>query len=483
MEFIIHKYKGSNYFNSDTTYIDKIVFTEMYKEGFPIFSYDSKDISGIAIYKAGEFDLTISLLQTNKSVNGLSIKDFFLGSDRDYMYLINVFIGSQKFSGIAYGSDVRADFTYPQNKNEVTIAFKDILQEWKAKCEKVTLSTLHINNGDILTFEQYVIKHFSGLTGSKVLISAPVSKTYLQRLQEFNGVGGLPPAGVWFYGDYFNFITGKDYISRWETWMEFVKGIGCNFKMEVNGFSANELPNEPEYQFQIFFVDDLESETPATIQMIEHREFTTIRRLKWLYLRYRSLVLDGVDYSSGIVFSQGRSYYSDADNAGNHLYPALLLQFDGKILSYDNGVSGEIILTRDIDFNELELKQYNYSFTPGIPIGKLYPLDEADGGGMAYSQCMMALTANQPPPTRDFDRYNHIPVNRYAIKNYRRYLDSIQKAKEFKVIFNDTTNIKLWKTIQINDFGVNELYYISSISNIDLQNETADIECIKIKTL
>lgn len=483
MEYVIHKYSGTNYFKSTTQYVDKMTFTEIFADGFPLFNYETEDISGIAIYKGGEFDLKLSLLQSNTSITGKSIKDFFMGSNRDYFYLINVFFGSQKFSGVAHGSQISADFTFSQNKNEIRIIFKDILQEWRDINENSSLSSLQINNNDLLTFEEYVIRHFQGLTHDRVLIGTPINKTYLQRLQPYLGPGGLPPISAYFFGDFYNFITNKSNISRWEAWKEFIKGIGCNFKMQVNGSSVGELPNLPEYQFEIFFMEDLESETPATIQIIEHKEFTTAKRFKWLYLKYRSLILSGVDYSNGIVFNTTQSYQSDTDNAANHLYPSLLLTFDNKVLTYDNGVSSEITLIRDSDFIELDLIQYAYGFTPGIGIGKLYPLDEADGGGMAYSQCMMCTVANEPPPTSNIDFYYHIPVNKYAIVNYKRYLNGLQKAKQFKVVFSESTNLKLWKTIKVNDGNGEELYYISAIRDIDLRNETAEIECIKLKSL
>lgn len=483
MDIVIHKYKGENYFNSNTLFLDKLIFNEIYNEGFPLFNYETEDVSGIAIYRGGEFDLTISLLQQNISANGKSIRDFFLDDIRDYLFMVTVFCGQQKFTGITTSSQLTGDYTVVKNKNELRIICKDIMQEWRDKCKTVAMGTLSIGNNERLTFEQYIPRHFSGVTGSKVLIGTPTNKTYLQRLQPYTGTGGYPPSEAVFLGAHYNFIEDKFNISRWETWKEFIKGIGCNFKMQVNGNSIHELQNEPEFEFEIFFIDDLENETPSEIQIIEDKEYTTVKKLKWLYSKYRSLVLSGVDYTSGIVFNKNTSFYSDADNANNQLYPALLLTMDNKLLSYNDGNHGENNLGRDVDFLEIDLKQYRYSFNPNVPIGKLYPLDEADGGGMAYAQCMVTVTANVPPPTSNIDFYNHLPINRYAIKNYKRYINGLEKAKEYKIVYNEQTNLRLWKTIKVNDFGVDELYYISAIKNIDFNNETADIECIKIKNL
>lgn len=483
IDILIHKFKGENYFNSSTIYLDKIIFHDIYKEGFPLFNYETEDVSGIAIYRGGEFDLTLSLLQGNRSVNGLNIRDFFLDDVRDYLFMVTVFCGKQKFTGIATSSQITGDYTVAKNKNELRIMCKDILQEWRNKCEITSIGTLNIGNNERLTFEQYVIRHFSGMTGGKVLIGTPINKTYLQRLQPYTGLGGTPPVEAVFLGGHYNFIKDKFNISRWETWKEYIKGIGCNFKMQINGNSIYEIPNEPEFEFEVFFIDDLENELPVEIQILEDKEFTTSKKLKWLYLKYRSLIFSGVDYSSGIVFNKTTSFYSDADNAGNQLYPALLLTLDNKLLSYNNGIVGESNLARDIDFFEVDLKQYDYAFVTGVPIGKLYPLNEADSGGMAYSQCMVAVTANEPPPTSNIDFYNHTPINRYAIVNYKRYINGLEKAKEYKIVYNDKTNLRLWKTIKVKDFGVDELYYISAIKNIDFNNETAEIECIKIKNL
>lgn len=468
MPVYIKKYSGSNYFES-RNFVDALTLTKLPEAAFPIFRYETEDFSSVGVYRGGDFDLVVDLSSSEISDSGSSIKDFFLGVERDYYYLVIIVIGTQTFSGVAQQSQVSADFTYTEGRLEIRIICKDILHEWANRCSSVAVSTVNLPAGARKTFEEYIYLHFAGITSDVLLIGLP-SVSYLQRLQPYG-----TPAGVWAYGDFFQFITNKQNISRWETFKELALGIGFNFELYLN--PGTELTSAPEFIFNIFFIDDLVNETPITTDIIEHREFTTASRLEYLFLKYRSVVLSGIDYSNGIFFNNVAEYYSDADNSQEDLYPCCLLSLNDKVLSLTD-INGNAVITllRDVDFIELPLNMYSYDFLPGIGIGKLYPLDEAEGGGMAYSKIFNAATGSGT----NIDLYNHNPIQRYAIQNYKRYLKGLQKAKNLVIPFNINSNVKTWQVIQLNDGSGDENYYISAINTVDIKNNKIEIECIKL---
>ena len=161
--------------------------------------------------------------------------------------------------------------------------------------------------------------------------------------------------------------------------------------MYVNPGSEN--TNEPEFIFNIFFITDLANETPIVPEIIEIGESITAPRLEWLFLKYRSIKFPEGEYSDGIFFSKDTHYGSDTNHGdGVTLYPTCFISFQDKVLSYinENQIT-EKTITRDVDFAEMPLKQYNYDFSSGRPIGKLFPLNETHGGGMAYSRIFNCL--------------------------------------------------------------------------------------------
>jgi len=468
MPVYVKKYIGSNYFES-REYVDGMTINTLPGDAFPIFRYETEDVSSVGTYRGGDFDISVDLVNPATSTAGLNVKDFFLGTQRNYYYLVCIIIGDQSFCGIAQQSQISADFTYSKNPMRIRITCKDILIEWSKRCSIVANSTINIANGDARTFEEYIFEHFSGITSGVVLIGLPAT-SFLSRLLPYGN-----PVSCQMYGDYLNFITNQQSISRWETFKELAKGLGFNFEMYIN--PGTELTNEPEFIFNIFFIEDLANADPMTIEVIEHREFTTAPRLEWLFLKYRSIVLSGIDYSSGIFFNSLGNYYSDTDNFAQVLYPCCNLSLSDRILQYiDINVVSQQTILRDVDFVELELKQYNYDLSTGGSIGKLFPLDEADGGGMAYARIFNCISGSGT----NIDTHDFNPIQRYVINNYYRYLKGLQKGKNLLIPFNINSTVKTWKTLIANDGNGDEKYYISGINGIDLAQQIAEIEGIKL---
>ncbi len=467
MPVYIKKYRGGNYFK-ERVFVDNLTLDYIPSDGLPIFRFETEDAAGIGTYRAGDFDLNISLLQKEVSQNGSSIKDFFLGEERDFYYLVIIKTGAQCFTGISQQSQIFADYTYSQNRWHVKLTCKDILIEWAKRCEAAANSTVNFANGEQLTFEEYMIRHFAGLTGSVVLIDLP-AKTYLERLRE------LYSNIQWCYalGDYRNFITGQDNISRWETFKELAKGLGFNFEMFLN--PGTEMQSEPEFIFKIFFITDLVNEPPVTPEIIEITESITAPRLEWLFLKYRSFVFAEAEYSDGIFFSKDAAYGSDTNHGdGTTLYPTCALTFQNKLLSYinENQVTEKSVVC-NIDFTEMPLKQYNYDFNLGIPIGKLYPLDEALGGGMAYARIFNCARAHGGGG----DLYDFVPIQENSILNHKKFIKGNQLIYRMKLKYNTEHFLKIWDLVVLNSKGV---FIINSINHIDIIEKSIELEITKV---
>jgi len=468
MPVYINKYAGNNYFQSRQL-VDKLVLNTLPADGLPVFRYETEDQLEPGSFRSGDFDIKISLLQQETSqLRGLSIKDFFLGDEGDFYYLVILKPGDTSFCGIAKQSQLSADYTYNQNRYDITLTCKDILIEWSRRCDAVANSTIQFANGEQLTFESYMQRHFEGLTSGIVTVKTPLKK-YVERLRE------LYSNIQWCYalGDYRNFITGQENTSRWETFKELAKGLGFNFEMYVN--AGTEEMSEPEFIFNIFFLADLAAETPLQLDVIKHKEIITPPKLEWLYLKYRSFSLSEAEYSDGIFFSSNMHYGSDTDHGdGVTLYPTCAMTLCGRLLSYinENNITEKTVV-RGIDFRELELKQYGYNLNTGRPIGKLYPLNESRGGGMAYARIFNCARVHGG----DVDFYDFVPIQIYTIQNYSRFIGDISVSKLLDVQWNAQLKWAPWGIYQINQ-GL--LFYATSINRIDLNNGVIEIGLVNL---
>lgn len=466
MPVYIKKFRGSNYF-AQREFIDSLKLDHIPTDGLPVFRFETEDPAEAGTFRAGDFDLNISLLQQERSNAGKNIREFFLGEERDFYFLVILQFGQQSFCGISQQSHVQADYTYSQNRWFVKLTCKDILMEWAKRCEAAANSTINFANGEQLTFEEYIIRHFEGLTSGTVTISLP-QKTYLERLRE------LYSNIQWCYalGDYRNFITGQDNISRWETFKELAKGLGFNFEMFIN--PGTEELNEPEFIFNIFFITDLAGQAAAEPEMIEISESISAPRLEWLFLKYRSFVLPEGEYSDGIFFNKDTVYQSDTNHGdGETLFPTCALTFSGKRLSYinSNQVTEKTVM-KDIDFKDFGLKLYGYEFNGGITIGKLFPLNESIGGGLAYSRLFNCARVHGGIG----DLYDFIPIEENTYFQYNRFISNSNIFKTMKCKLENHILFKPWTIINLN----NELNFIKSINEFNLMNKTIEIEIIPL---
>jgi len=436
----IKKYSGNNYF-LDAVYLDSLVLNSIVNAGS--FSWQTEKSpfgyggnGKIGQRQGGDFGFKLSFLQPERSTSGKTPKQFFLDNDEleQYFYLVIITNGTEYYSGIATPQDVNAiyfkekDNTQSNDPFDLTIDLWcfDILGHWAERCGLASLATLDslMPNGQIYTFEQYVQQvHFNGLTGGKVLIGLPAT-TYKQHLQPYGN-----PAGVWCYSDLYNFISNRASISRWEAFSELRLGLGFEFEMYLN--VGTEFANEPEFIFNIFFLADLENETPQEFNTglsLEMEGYS--KSSKYVYMRYRQFEKSGVDYSNGILFGKNDFYSSDADNGHDELYPCLLGTLQGKVLDYDTGTGTIKTAYKDIDFIELELKMYEYSHSSGGAIGKLGDSNTTTNDGftarMAYAYIFKSATGAGTA----IDLYNNKPIQEFAIQNYKRYLKAYSETYE-----------------------------------------------------
>ena len=74
------------------------------------------------------------------------------------------------------------------------------------------------------------------------------------------------------------------------------------------------------------------------------------------------------------------------------------------------------------------------------------------------------------------DNYNRDTVLQYLATTNGRYLTGNKRIKPLKVKFTGNEGIELYKTFNLTEAGVTSKYWISGISNINLQEYSCEIE-------
>lgn len=140
MQIEIKKYKyrtstnniaGSlrNYFENPT-YVDKIIFNEIYDEGFPIFNEEWNDEYDDFELRAGDFDLVFSLLQNVTSSNGKTIENFFSEDINNHCLVAKITLDSKIFGGLIDISSIKFNYTFIENRYDIQFTVFSFTKEF-----------------------------------------------------------------------------------------------------------------------------------------------------------------------------------------------------------------------------------------------------------------------------------------------------------------------------------------------------------------
>src|SRR4030095_644445 len=105
----IWRYEQGNYFEG-IEFQDKISIRGLPIESFPIFNFVTEEISGIAQYKTGDFDLRIIVDGGELSINGKNIQNFFKGITRNYKFIVGIQFGEKQFWGFTTNEFIKFNY-------------------------------------------------------------------------------------------------------------------------------------------------------------------------------------------------------------------------------------------------------------------------------------------------------------------------------------------------------------------------------------
>lgn len=459
------------YFNEDgadtyvPTYVDRIQINAVPE--FPTFDLRVENRGGLLEYSAGSFRVRLSLLQTETSATlGDNIKDFLFPDVKPCKFLIQVYYSdSCHFSGFFTSMDLEQALTYSQNDLYIDISVIGSLKEFADSYSQSNQGTRVQGGETIVTFENYLAYHFDTKLHWSFDLPAIDYRTRIGN----SGVGFNTKLQslVNTYGANFNNIP------RWETFQELRKGLGFDLKLEFESPSVF-ITQRPDFKLKLFWLPDLENETPIILQTKSHDVAYINSQKPYLFIpcRYANVTYAGFgekkDYQ-GIIFSETDSIsisyaeneFAEAQNEPCFLYP------DG---TNNFSVKDNLFYKDQLGISGFESRYF--------PLDSVQSVDQTF---YEYSQRIYEQTFNAGAMTYGFffgDGFgaNHTSVQNYLVNTYRRYLMGIKEVKTMEVVFNGNEGIDLYKPTVLND----KTFWISEINSINLQTRTATIKAIEL---
>lgn len=460
------------YFNDSATvdyhptYVDRIQINKVAE--FPTFDLKVENNGGLLDYTAGDFRVRLSLLQTETSVSGDTIREFLFPEIKPCKFLCQVYISDDcHWAGFFTSTDLTQALSYNKNDKYIDIKVTGALREFADSYSQLNQGTRVPGSHGFWTFEAYLIYHFD--ERSTWSLELP-STSYKDRIGSTNvGFNTELQRLVNLYG------TGFNNVPRWETFQGLRRGLGFDIKLQFESPSVF-ITQRPDFKLKIFWLPDIIEDDAINVNILTHDVEYVLNSKPNLFIpsRYSTVTFTTGDQKllQGVVFSDTDTISisaNDSEYPSGGSMPAFIRLTNGdflfvqgatkgkELLYYQDGLGGSKTFDFDSAIQQVDMEYYSYSQQIYDSIFRK--------GAMTYA-FFFGEGAN----------HRHNKVQEYLVNIYKRFLSGIKEVKILDVEFLGNEGIDLYKRISSNDKD----YYISEINSIDLFNKTASIKAIEL---
>ncbi len=479
IKFLKYKTSGTqlnNYFDTahPNVLTDTLELTHLPLNGFPVFNEEVSARDDFFQYKASDFDIFISYLQNDKSVQGKSIDEFFSGLE-DTKILCVFMLGSICRGGFADIASIEKVYNYNDGYGvKVTVigALKELSE--------------HLRTKELIEYQsspQYEA-FLSGLLSDTGIIGTG-GLNYTSR------VGFEPILSLPLYNDVRKH-TSLDKLNRWIFFTSLAKEHGWAFRLDVQYEPVRFIMN-------IFWRSEIEDE--ATIKIIDWKEGFEIPQKKWLFFenRYYNITTgDGfsINVSHGLLMKNAWCRATDTNQQllYNNVYsnPPFFITYDyappsTQYKNYDNiiwfyeaqgGGPNLQIWNRKDEVLETGTEMYDFDLRREYYIYN--PLCKLINGSCKVSR--MFVKNWQPvgfPGGIYYTDTDALNLQLLLFTEYQFMLGGEKDTVKLKIV-NDGNNISLYKKIILTLNNNIRIFWIVRITELDLIERTCEIEAIEI---
>lgn len=470
-----------NYFDTahPNILIDTLELTQLPMNGFPVFNEEVSARDDFFQLKASDFDIFMSYLQTDKSVLGKTIDDFF--EQLDDKKILCVFTLSEAEGLLCRGGFadiglIEKNYNFNDSYGiKVTVigALKELSEHLKTK-------TL-IEYTSSPQYEAFI----SGLLSDTGLAGAG-GLNYSDR------VGFEPILSLPLYNDVRKHAS-LDKLNRWIFFTSLAKEHGWVFRLDVQYEPVRFIMN-------IFWRSEITEE--AVIKVIDWKEGFEIPQKKWLFFenRYYNITTEdqfSINVSHGLLMKKSWCRATDTNQQSlyNNVYanPPFFITYDyappsGQYKNYDNiiwfyeaqggGSNIQIwnreddVLETGTDMYEFDLSREDYQYSN---LGKLF-------NGSCKVSRMFVKNWNRILFFNGhyYNDNGSIDLQLILFNEYQFMLGGIKDSVRLKIIFDINNHVGLFRKFSLIDNNSTREFWINRISEINLNDNTCEIEAIEI---
>lgn len=473
-----------NYFEDGflDNYIDKIRITRVLD--IPVFNEEFNAKNDFNELKAGDFTLTLSLLDDARSANGDNLHDFFFANDRDNRYLVVVQFKEpdvyndfySRRCGFIDPNSIEKDTTISKNKWEVTFSVTGMLREFAEYFSASDMADAYHNEQNIY-FDYYLYQN-NNLGCS--LLQESTGFDVSNKLNFLNKIGFIPKLSSPIHHDILNIhiSENKQNINRWALFKELAKGFGFVYRLIcISG--TIELINYPHFSLNLLWrTDGLKN---ISIRVAEVTDtISNIYNNKWIYQASRHEIWR----QSGIDRTLCMGWALNKDNPNNiYNYDKVITNINFKpvfIVAESStrwGYSGTDLIIKPVSTPQFLVKWndvmsfkeilYIFSGLPGF----------MSAGSITFPRCFVRdWNINQMGMYSDTG-VELIKLNT-AIEEYKFLISGVRSIRKVKIYMDDMNDLSLFCTTQ--SFNDGKTYWCQRIDNLNIYEQTADCEFVEI---
>ena len=480
------KYKSSDdndmlsYFddNSNLAFEDSITINGLPEGAVSNITLETEARDNFFQIRPGNFNIQLSYLQDDISLNGKSIRDFFKDTKEKKLSCI-AYVNGEYYSGFVDMSTIIPDFTFKSEHEmnyDITMSVRGALTEFKSYALTKPLPVIGGN-----PFYMDIYLNMGGPLAGSQHISFINQLNISERLFLPNGNHWTPKISLELY-DWLR-LQNND-VSKLNSWIAFYSmalELGFIFTIDVN-------PNSLDTQFPVFNFTILWRTGDASVKIPQkagHKEgFLLSDQNKWILVRNWEWTWDSGSFehhitytlSEGIRFSQKENFKTEHHSdctPKTYITP----KRDGSTIINPGPFVADQTYWVDWPVGNLHIPKSEHKDELTINLDCRFPVSGLGFWAMiTFARIFVWGYWHTIFEGRELyvDYGNSDILDAYTRAEYQYLLFNTKDTIEMKIIYPDQS-IKLFSKIQYG--GKN--YFVNRIKNIDTVNLTAVIEGIE----
>lgn len=472
----------------EDNFVDKIVLIDSIID-FPEFTDEWNSQDDFMEWKVGNFDLLLSPLFGEKSINSDTLEEFFFGNVKDFRYLCivepiepNVYADFYcRRAGFIEPNTIDFDKTVTKNKWQISFTVIGMLRELADRfiTDDITGDAFntHPNNIDMMDFIYYPGDRDHSLLGGASLGTFGFKDNL--NLKAKLGWDHNPILSTMIYDDLFNTHSAENSgnMNRWIIFKEIAKGFGFIYRLVCTEV-LDELAHCPHFELNLLWRSSGVKNVDIEIITEEKDVISNIYANRWIYqASHQEIWTFGPTHrtlGTGWV-SNGTQEYNAEKPIGS-INETNIFRLAESSERY--GYSGTD-LTINWDSGRYTIHwNYIFSFKEILYISSALEGIFNLGGSTTITRCFVKSWSWDPLHQGYSDEGAAEIKALCPLTEYRFLCSGAKIIRKLKIFLDGIFELSLFCTS--SSLGDEKTYWCQRIDNINYLKQTADVEFVEV---